>query len=435
MRNTFIYVLFFSFSISLHAQDTIQQIVPGRKNAATQINKPYVILISADGFRYDYAEKYRAENLLKLSRSGVKAKSMIPAFPSVTYPNHYTIATGLYPAHHGLVYNQFYDRSRKSTYNISDRKTVEDGTWYSGTPIWVLAEQQAMLTASYFFVGDEAAIQQTYATYRYHFNDTANINFRINKVVDWLILPEDIRPHLICFYISNVDHDGHMFGPDAPETEAAVQFVDKAIGSMVEKVNATGLPVNFIFLADHGMAAVDTLTRINIAAMIDTSRFIMRGGSTSLHMYANDTADIEPTYQLLKKKERFFNVYRREEIPAKWHFTKADDRFNRVGDIFITPQYPKVLSSYTNRISPGAHGFDPAFKKMHAAFYAWGPQIKTGKTIRSFENIHVYPLVCQLLGLTYTEQIDGDPKVLKKIIRKTKESTASKGASFYMSGN
>ena len=143
---------------------------------------------------------------------------MIPSFPSVTYPNHYTVATGLYPSHHGLVYNQFYDRSRQSSYNISDRKTVEDGTWYGGTPIWVLAEQQAMLTASYFFVGDEAAIQQTYATYRYHFNDTANVDFRINKVVEWLKLPEDMRPHLICFYISNVDHDGHMFGPDAPQT-------------------------------------------------------------------------------------------------------------------------------------------------------------------------------------------------------------------------
>ncbi|MBK6380075.1 MAG: alkaline phosphatase family protein [Chitinophagaceae bacterium] len=418
MRITLISILFFSFCISLHAQDTMQHMVAGRKNAASQITKPYVILISSDGFRYDYAEKYNAQHLLKLRSSGVKAKSMIPSFPSVTYPNHYTVATGLYPSHHGLVYNQFYDRSRQSSYNISDRKTVEDGTWYGGTPIWVLAEQQAMLTASYFFVGDEAAIQQTYATYRYHFNDTANVDFRINKVVEWLKLPEDMRPHLICFYISNVDHDGHMFGPDAPQTEAAVQFVDKAIGSMTEKINALGLPVNYIFLSDHGMAAVDTITRINIETLIDTARFILRGGNTSLHLYAKDIADIQPTYELLKKQEQFFTAFLREEIPAKWHFTKTDDRFNRIGDIFIVPQYPKVLSNYTNRINPGAHGFDPAIKKMHATFYAWGPQIKTGKTIRSFENIHVYPLVCRLLGLTYTEPIDGDPKVLKKIIRK-----------------
>jgi predicted AlkP superfamily pyrophosphatase or phosphodiesterase len=418
MLSRFLSGLLFFLSVSLYAQDTIQYITPGRKNAASQINKPYVILISADGFRYDYAEKYHAEHLLKLSRSGVRAKSMIPSFPSVTYPNHYTIATGLYPSHHGLVYNQFYDRSRKSSYNISDRKTVKDGTWYGGTPIWVLAEQQAMVTASYFFVGDEAAIQNVYATYRYHFNDTADIDFRINKVVEWLKLSEDIRPHLICFYISNVDHDGHMFGPDAPETEASVQLVDKAIGSLTKKIKTLGLPVNYIFVSDHGMAAVDTVTRINIAAMIDSSRFIMRGGNTSLHLYAKDTADIQSTYASLKRQEKYFSVYLRDSIPAQWHYTKADDRFNRIGDIFIVPQYPKVLSSNMGRISPGAHGFDPATKEMHATFYAWGPQIATGKTIPAFENIHIYPLVCRLLGLTYTEAIDGDPAVLENIIRK-----------------
>ncbi len=418
MRSTFIFLLFFSFCLAVHAQDTIQQIVSGRKNAAIQLSKPYVILISADGFRYDFADKYNAQHLLKLRSSGAQAKSMIPVFPSVTFPNHYSIATGLYPSHHGLVYNQFYDRGRKDTYSIGKRTTVEDGTWYGGTPLWVLAEQQGMLSASYYFVGTEAAIKKTYPTYWYRFGENTDINYRINKVVDWLKLPEDIRPHFITFYISNVDHDGHMFGPDAPQTEAAVQFVDKAIGSMVEKVNALGLPVNYIFLSDHGMAAVDTVTRINIATMIDTSRFIIRGGGTSQHLYAKDTADVQPTYELLKKKAQFFTAYLREEIPAKWHYTKTDDRFNRIGDIFIVPHYPKVLSSYTNRIIPGAHGFDPAIKKMHATFYAWGPQIKTGKTIRSFENIHVYPLVCQLLGLTYTDPIDGNPKVLKKIVSK-----------------
>ncbi|MBL7700680.1 MAG: alkaline phosphatase family protein [Ferruginibacter sp.] len=414
-----IFILLFSFSVNLQAQDTIQQIVPGRKNAATQISKPYVILISADGFRYDYAEKYNAQNLLKLRSKGVKAKSMKPSYPSVTFPNHYTIATGLYPSHHGLVYNQFYDRSRKDTYSIGVRRTVEDGTWYGGTPLWVLAEQQGMLSASYYFVGSEAAIRDTYPAYWYRFGDSTDIDYRINKVVDWLKLPEDVRPHFITFYISNTDHAGHMSGPETSETAEAVQFVDKAIGTMVEKVSALGLPVNYIFLSDHGMATVDTVTRINIAAMIDTSRFIMCGGNTSLHLYAKDTADIKPTCQLLKEKEQFFTAYLREDIPAKWHFSKSEDRFNRIGDIFIAPQYPKVLSSYTTkRINPGAHGFDPAIKKMHATFYAWGPQIKSGKTIGTFENIHVFPLVCNLLGLNYTEPIDGDPGVLKKIIRR-----------------
>lgn len=417
MQKLLLVVFYLVLTQTLPAQDTIQQIVPGRKNATNQLQKPYVILISADGFRYDYAVKYNAANLLLLRRKGVQAKSMIPSFPSVTFPNHYTIATGLYPSHHGLVYNQFYDRNRKATFTMQDRKMVEDGTWYGGIPLWVLAEQQGMLSASYYFVGTEAAIQQTYPTYWYKFGENTDIHYRIDKVIDWLKLPEDVRPHLISFYISNVDHAGHMYGPDAPQTAAAVQFVDKAIGSLVEKVNALKLPVNFIFLSDHGMANVDTVTRIHIAAMVDTARFIMRGGNTSLHLFAKNDADILPTYEALKKKEKFFTVYLREHIPAAWHYNKADDLFDRIGDIFIVPEYPKVLSSYANRISPGAHGFDPAMKKMHATFYAWGTQIKKGKTIASFENIHVYPLICRLLGLTYSHKIDGDAGVLKKIVK------------------
>jgi len=404
-------------SVSLQAQDTVQQIVPGRKNAPAQLSKPYVILISADGFRYDYADKYHAANLLRLRATGIQAKSMIPSYPSVTFPNHYTIATGMYPSHHGLVYNQFYDRNRKSSYAMSDRKAVEDGTWYGGIPVWVLAEQQGMVSASYHFVGTEAAIQKTLPTYWYKFSEAKNIDFRIQKVVEWLKLPEDVRPHLITFYMSDADHAGHTYGPDAKETEEAVQYVDAAIGKMVEKVNALGLPVNFIFLADHGMAAVDTVTKINIASMIDTSRFILKGGGTSLHLYAKNPGEIHTSYEELKKKENGFVVYLREDVPAKWHYEKTEDRFDRIGDILVVPIYPKVLSSWSGRIMPGAHGFDPAIPVMHATFYAWGPQFKKGKTIPSFENVNVYPLVCRLLGLTYSHEIDGKMKVLKKILK------------------
>ena len=409
--------ILFIFCSTLAAQDTVQQIVPGRSNAVVEYTKPYVILISADGFRYDYADKYKAKNLKKLRRKGVKAKSMIPSFPSVTFPNHYSIATGLYPSHHGLVYNQFYDRGKKNSYTISDRKAVEEGSWYGGTPLWVLAEKQGLLSASYHFVGTEAPIQGTLPSYWYKFNDNTDINYRIDKVVDWLKLPEAIRPHLITFYISNADHEGHMYGPDAWQTKEAVQFVDKAIGAMVKKVDALGLPVNFIFLSDHGMAAVDTTIGINIASMIDTSRFIMKGGNTSLHLYAKNKADIRVAYDALKKQEAGFTVYLPDETPASWHYKKTDDRFDRIGDIFIVPQYPKVLSNQIGRISPGAHGFDPLMKEMHASFYAWGPQIKKGKTIDSFENIHVYPFVCRLLGLSYSEKIDGDPGVLENLLR------------------
>lgn len=398
------------------SQDTIQNIVPNRKNNPEQTTKPYLILISADGFRYDYADKYNAVNLKRLRSSGVQAKSMKPSYPSVTFPNHYTVATGMYPSHHGLVYNQFYDRQRKESYSMSDRKAVEDGSWYGGTPIWVLAEQKAMVTASYHFVGTESPIQGVYPTYWYKFDDKTDIDYRIQKVVDWLTLPDSIRPHLICFYMSNADHQGHMYGPDSKETEEAVQFIDAAIGRMVEKVGTLGLPVNYVFLADHGMANVDTVTRINIASMIDTSKIILRGGSTSLHLYARNADDIQPTYQLLENQEENFRVYLRKDIPTAWHFNTKEDRFNRIGDIFVCPVYPKVLSSWKGSISPGAHGFDPALQEMHATFYAWGPNFKSGKKINTFENVHVYPLMCAILGLRYEHEIDGKLGVWKKVV-------------------
>lgn len=410
-------LLFLFLCCTLHAQDTTQHIVPGRKNAAEQIAKPYVILISADGFRYDYADKYKAINLLRLRSGGVQAESMIPAYPSVTYPNHYTVVTGMYPSHHGIVYNQFYDRKRKESYLTGNRKTVEDGSWYGGIPLWVLAEQHGMLSASYFYVGTEAAIQGMYSTYWYRYNSKADIHQGINAVVNWLRLPEESRPHFISFYMGEVDHEGHTYGPDSKQTEEAVLYVDRVIGEMTDSVSKLGLPVNFIFLADHGMANVDTVTKINIASMIDTSKFIIRDGSTAMHLYAKNRADIKPAYDVLKQKAKGFMVYLREDIPAKWHYDKKEDRFDRIGDIFITPDYPKVLTGWNGRINPGTHGYDPSIKEMHACFYAWGPQFKTGMIIGSFENIHVYPMVCSLLGLDYTHGIDGSLEVLENILR------------------
>ena len=411
-------ILFAVFmSLNVFAQDTAQRIVQDRTNAAAQENKPYVILISADGFRYDYIDKYPAPNLRTLSENGVRAASMIPSYPSVTFPNHYTVATGMYPSHHGLVYNQYYDRKRNATYNMGDRKAVEDGSWYGGVPLWVLAEQQHMLSASYHFVGTEAPVQGIYPTYWYKFNDNIDIDKRIGTVINWLQKPAAERPHFISFYFSNTDHAGHMFGPDTKETKDAVAFVDASIGKLYEAVQKTGLPVNFVFVADHGMANVDTVYRMDIGARVDSNQFVIRGGGTSLHLYAHDPSYIQSTYEKLKKEEDQYLVYLKKDIPADWHYNDSEDRFGRIGDILVVPVYPKVLSSGNRRIVPGAHGFDPKINEMHATFLAWGPQIKKGVKIPSFENIHVYPMICQILGLTYTHEIDGKPEVLAPILR------------------
>jgi len=212
--------------------NTDQQIISGRKNSTVQISKPYVILISADGFRADFTELYEAKKLQALSKQGIRGKYMIPSYPSVTFPNHYSIVTGLYPAHHGLVDNSYIDVSTGAFYNMGNKKMVAEGKWYGGTPLWVLAEQQKMISASFFWVGSEADIQGIKPTYYYIYNEKIDIATRIKAVKDWLSLPEDQRPHFITFYFPDVDHDAHTYGPDDIRVKKSVQFVDSSINAL-----------------------------------------------------------------------------------------------------------------------------------------------------------------------------------------------------------
>jgi predicted AlkP superfamily pyrophosphatase or phosphodiesterase len=399
--------------------DTTQHVIQGRTNDISQQNKPYVILISADAFRYDFARKYKAEHLLQLSKQGVSAASMIPVFPSLTFPNHYSIVTGMYPAHHGLVNNDFYDPQRKDNYALSKKKAVEDGTWYGGVPLWVLAEQQQMLTASFFWVGSEANIKGIYPTYYYKYNEKIPIDKRIQVVVDWLNLPPEKRPHLITFYFPEVDHDAHDYGPNSPEVERSVKTLDSSIYKLTQAVRATGLPVNFIFVSDHGMTNVDTVNTItSLPPTVDTSKFIIPSGGILVSMHAKNKDDILPTYAVLKSNEKHYTAYLKKDIPAKYHFNPENDKYNRVGDIILVPQWPKVFNLKKRKIDIGWHGYDPTLvKEMHATFFAWGPAFKKNKNIRSFENVHVYPLITDILDLKYYHEINGRRNVLKKTLR------------------
>jgi len=402
----------------LTAQDTTQQVVSGRHNSKEQETKPYVILISADGFRFDLAEKYHATNLLKLRQQGVAAKYMTPSFPSVTFPNHYTIVTGLYPSHHGLVDNTFYDWPRQATYSMGNKKFVADGTWYGGTPLWVLAEKQQMVSASFYWVASESNIQNTNPTYYYIYNDKIPIDSRIQTVKDWLQLPEDKRPHLITFYFPEVDHAEHDYGTESKQTEDAVHFVDESVGKLNAAVASLHLPVNFIFVSDHGMTNVDTVHSISRPLSIDTSKFIVPFGDVLIHMYAKNKNDIQPAYEALKKEATDYDVYLAENMPARWHYSKADDRYNRLGDIILVARLPEIFNFSRRRVTPGKHGYDNAFPDMRASFYAWGPAFKNNMVIDGFENVNVYPLIAHILGLTYpANSIDGKFEVLQDILK------------------
>ncbi len=404
--------------INANAQvDTLQHIAQNIKNSLAQQKKPYVILISADGFRWDYAKKYQASHLLELSKNGVRAASMIPSFPSVTFPNHYTLVTGLYPSHHGLVNNSFLDEKTNERYSMGDKSNVRDGKWYGGTPLWVLAAQQHMIAASMFWVGSEAMIQGIRPSYYYDYNEKIPVSKRINTVKEWLMLPEEKRPHLITFYLSEPDHSGHSFGPESDQTKYAVKAVDSIVYELTKAVSSTGLPVNYVFVSDHGMTAVDRENPLPTPKSIDTAKYIITSSGTMMDIHAKNKADVNQLYQQLKNEEKDYTAYLKSEMPEHFHYNATDDRMNRIGDILLIPTWPKVFSS--RKPGAGYHGFDPTIvKDMHATFMAWGPAFKKGIEVPAFENVNVYPLITNILGLDYYGELDGKAETLKSILIK-----------------
>jgi predicted AlkP superfamily pyrophosphatase or phosphodiesterase len=404
--------------------DTAQVVIPGRQNSTEAQSKPYVIMISTDGFRYDYAQKYNAENLLKLAGDGVKAEAMIPSYPSITFPNHWSLITGLYPSHHGLIDNFFYDYKRKEGYAMSNRKNAEDGSWYGGTPLWGLAEKQGMVSASLMWVGSASDAGGMRPTYYYPYHEKFTPSEKVEKVVNWLKLPEDKRPHFISLYFPEVDGSGHHYGPDTKETENAVHLIDQAIGSLVQKVNELGLKnVNFIFVSDHGMIKVDGGTPLEIPAVLfDKNRFDFYNSQTLLRVYVKNPDEVKAVYKALKaNKTDDYEVYLDKKLPKYLHFATIDDQYNRIGQILLIPKAPKIFLEKGKKTSVGKHGYNPkVVPEMKATFFAWGPEFKNNLTIREFANINVYPLVAEVLGLKIDQPIDGKLKVLEKTLKENK---------------
>ncbi|MDR4893518.1 MULTISPECIES: alkaline phosphatase family protein [unclassified Chryseobacterium] len=404
--------------------DTAQVVIPGRQNSTEAQAKPYVIMISTDGFRYDYAQKYKAENLVKLANGGVRAEAMIPSYPSITFPNHWSLITGLYPSHHGLIDNFFYDYKRKEGYAMSNKKNAEDGSWYGGTPLWGLAEKQGMISASLMWVGSASDAGGIRPTYYYPYHEKFTPSEKVGKVVNWLKLPEDKRPHFISLYFPEVDGSGHHYGPDTKETENAVHLIDQAIGDLVQKVNDLGLKnVNFIFVSDHGMIKVDGGTPLEIpAVLLDKNRFDIYNSQTLLRVYVKNPEEVKAVYKELKaNKTDDYEVYLDKKLPRYLHFATRDDQYHRIGQILLIPKAPKIFLEKGKKTSVGKHGYNPkVVPEMKATFFAWGPEFKNNLVIDEFANINVYPLVAKVLGLKIDQPIDGKLKVLKETLKEKK---------------
>lgn len=409
----------------------------GQNSEAAQ-KAHYVVLVSLDGFRWDYAKHDGAINLLALGKRGVWApEGMMPSFPSLTFPNHFTIVTGLYPEHHGLVANTFYDETKHARYQISDANAVRDGSWYNGVPLWSLAESQGMRAACLFWPGSEAEIAGHRPTWYAVFDNKTQATdeveqARIDDAIALLKMPEAERPHFITIYYSEPDHEGHEFGPEAPETKAAVLKMDKMVGKLERALKATGLPIDLVVVSDHGMAREEG-GWINLDDFADLSNFDTAGPL----LYGKSEEDRARAYTKLKQASSQFIAYRRKDVPAELDYNQNP----REGDPVVIATGPYAIRAHMPAADrpdrapePGMHGFDPhRMPEMKASFFAAGPDIVPGKTVAPFQNTNLYPWIAHMLGLN-PPKTDGSLNVLAGTLRdnggETPDAEASKtGAS------
>ena len=377
----------------------------GGINAAEHLEAPYVILWSFDGFRADYLDWYDTPWFDRMAAEGARAEAMIPSFPSMTFPNHYGIATGLHPQSHGIVANEFWDPERGAWYDFRDRSTVEDGSWYGGEPIWVTAESQGMVSAAYFFVGTEADVRGVRPTNWKRFDGAVPNEARVDSALAWLQLPPESRPHLITLYVSDVDGAGHDFGPSAPETRAAVARADSLLGRLLTGLDALPPEVSrntyVVLVADHGMAPVSRSQVEYLEDHIDTSRVTASAVSAYANLFVDgDAADVREVHDRIAAGLRHGRVWQREDVPADLHFSDGP----RVGDLIIVMDEGWRVyldrSQEPEREGGGQHGYPMSTAPtMGALFMARGPDVPAGLRLPPFRNIHVYPWLAGVLGL------------------------------------
>jgi len=391
-------------------------------NSKASLKKPYLVLISLDGFRWDYVDKYNPPNLSSFIKNGVKAESLIPSFPSKTFPNHYTIATGMYPDKHGILGNSFYSNNKNLIYNIRNREMVEDGTFYGGTPIWVLADKADMVTASYFFVGTEANIQNIKPRYYKIYDGKIKNDVRVDQVLDWLALPRKKRPHLITMYFSDMDDTAHKYGPNNDtKIKKALFDLDKTLGDLFRRTQATGLPINIIIVSDHGMTKLSTSNLIPTETIENDSLFLAIDNGTIVNIHPKKNIELDTVFNYLSRKEAHFKVYKTENTPGFEYIPKNKDwgAFQLVPDFgYYFTNTKRIASINKNNIKTiGVHGYDPKNKDMHGIFYANGPAFKNNYLAPSLKNIHIYPLICKILELEIPDTIDGQLNQIKSVLK------------------
>jgi predicted AlkP superfamily pyrophosphatase or phosphodiesterase len=380
--------------------------------------RPILILVSLDGWRWDYLERAQVPRLRALARAGVRSEGLIPPFPSKTFPSHYTIVTGLYPEHHGIVSNNMIDAGIGQRFSMS-APTAQDTRWWGGEPMWVTAQRQGHKTASMFWPGSDVEISGMRPTHWRKYDHNLPNRARVDQVLRWLQLPEAERPTFITLYFSDVDDAGHEFGPESKEVLATAVELDLEIGALMDGVNRLKLQqsVNYVIVSDHGMSQVSIERLIAIDNFIDPATVDLIDTTPLLGVWPR-TITVDQAYRALKDKHPALAVYKKEEIPAELHFN-------------LHPRIPPVIgiasdgwaitskaqSSEWQRQATrlgGNHGYDNRLQSMHGLFIASGPQFRMGVVLPRFENVHLYEMMARVLGVTPAPN-DGRADVTKDV--------------------
>ena len=392
----------------------------GGINAPEHRDKPYLVLVSIDGFRWDYQDMADTPALDRIAAGGVKAERLIPVFPTLTFPNHYSIATGLYPVNHGIIGNYFPNDIRTRWYAMSNRDSVQDGSWYGGRPVWVAAETSGMVTAAYYFVGTEADVSDVPMSYWHEFDESVAGPTRVQKALEWLAMPEERRPHFITLYFEQVDEMTHAYGPGSEQSIAAIQAVDGYLGELLDGIDELEVrdEVYIIVVSDHGQTTIrhdaETLV-VDELVDLDDVEVVDHGAVAFIWLPGNQPERALIIRNTINGTWQNGRAYLRHELPDAWRVPE-DAHF---ADVVVQADNGYKVYSTRERVTSrlkGSHGWPREAEDMHAFFLASGPRLPGGARIGPIESVDIYPLMMEILGLPITTPIDGDPSKLVPLL-------------------
>ncbi|ASJ91273.1 ectonucleotide pyrophosphatase/phosphodiesterase [Porphyrobacter sp. CACIAM 03H1] len=383
--------------------------------AAQEASRPVTVLVGIDGFRPDYLDRGITPHLSALAAQGA-AGPMRPSFPTKTFPNHYALVTGKRPDRNGIVGNSMIDPRRPGVmFSLGNAAQALDPFWWNeAEPVWITAEKAGLRSATMFWPGSEVAIQEMHPSDWLRFDQNVTNVQRVNTLLDWLRRPPDIRPAFATIYFDTVDTQGHRFGPDSAEVNAAIAEVDARIGDLVAGAARLGAAVNWVIVADHGMRQTDEARVIQLDTLIDRASYIAVETGPYAAIEPAAGTDNRVAEALLKPHEHM-TCARKEDLPARLHYG-ANPRVAAI-ICLAEPGWTILSGPSLYPVTGGAHGYDNADPEMLAVFIASGPAFAEGARLPVFDNVAVAALLRAVLGLPEDAQADGRLADLKAALR------------------